>query len=399
MLVADLNKDGWLDLVGVAFSHDYEPGSLAHSSVIYYGSPRGFMREDADPLPTSSRGNGMLADVNRDGWLDIICPDRRGYLGIFLGGPEGYSEDRMWKIPLEGIDVGFVPAVTCADLNEDGYLDIIVSYMGHYTRDRAGFFILYGGPDGYSVDRTEFHDTEASSILVSAADLNNNGHLDLLVPAYSTQFTRELPAHIIWGDGKSFDFEHPLSIPCDACCAFLAIDITQNGYKDLLAVCHRDDIGHEVDSLLFWNGPEGLDLEHPVRIPGLGPHLSCARDFGNGYTRAPVEYFISKPIAVGNGRPIALHWTAKTPGDSEFRFEIRCAPQKGDLENGEWKGPDGVPDGIPAGRGSYYRSSGGESQGVEPDTAWLQYRVGLVSPNGCSTPKLTEVSIELADYF
>ena len=35
-----------------------------------------------------------------------------------------------------------------------------------------------------------------SSIRISVADLNNNGHLDLLVPAYSTKFSRQLPAHM-----------------------------------------------------------------------------------------------------------------------------------------------------------------------------------------------------------
>lgn len=388
VLAADLDRDGWLDLVGIAFSYDWDAESLAKSSVIYYGSPEGYSVENSRPLPTSARGNGMLADVNKDGWLDIICPDRRGYLAIFLGGPDGYSPDRMWKVPLAGIDVGWVPAVSCADLNEDGWLDIILSYMGHYTRTQPGFILLYGGPDGYSPDRIEFHPTEASSILISAADLNNDGHLDLLVPAYSTQFTRELPAHVYWGDGKSFDFEHPLAIPCDACCAFMAVDITGNGYKDLLAVCHRNDIGHQVDSLLFWNGPGGLDFEHPVRIPGLGPHLSCARDIGNGYTREPVEHYESEPIELGGGRPVRLSWIGETPHRTELRFELRSARSRESLEKQPWSGPEGP--------GSFYRASGSPIAGVDRDARWLQYRAGFVSPNGCGSPRLTEVRIDTA---
>ena len=80
--------------------------------------------------------------------------------------------------------------------------------------------------------------------------MNNNGHLDLLAPAYSSQFSRELPAHLYWGDGTSFDWENPLVIPCNASCAFMTVDITRNGYRDVLAVCHRDDLGHQVHGVL-----------------------------------------------------------------------------------------------------------------------------------------------------
>jgi hypothetical protein len=389
VLAADVNKDGWLDLVGIAFSYDHEHESLAKSSAIYYGSPDGFTLENAQPLPTSSRGNGMLADVNKDGWIDIIWADRRGYLGIYLGGPSGYSVDRMWKVPLEGIDVGEIPAVSCADLNEDGWLDIILSYMGHYTRTTSGFFLLYGGPDGYSADRMEFHETDASSILISAADLNNNEHLDLLVPAYSTQFTRELPAYIYWGDGETFDFDNPLAIPCDACCAFMAVDITGNGYKDLFAVCHRNDLGHQVDSLLFWNGPNGLDFENPARIPGLGPHLSCGRDMGNAYTREPVEHYESEPLEIEGRRPVRLGWIGNTPNKTELRFELRWARSKTSLENERWRGPRG--------EDGYYLTSGSGIDGLYPDATWFQYRVGFFSPSACGTPTLSEVQIDFAE--
>lgn len=140
-------------------------------------------------------------------------------------------------------DLG-VNAITCADLNGDGWLDLILTVMGHYTRSQSAFYIFYGGPDGFSQTRSEFHPTMASSIRISVADLNNDGYLDLLVPAYSTKFTRELPAHIYWGKENGFDFENPLVIPCDSSCAFMAVDISGNGHPDLLTICHRNDLGH-----------------------------------------------------------------------------------------------------------------------------------------------------------
>ena len=324
VLVADFNHDGWLDLLDVGYTYDAKPKTMANSSVIFWGSPSGFSPERSTVVPTYCIGNAQLADVNKDGWLDIIFFDQRGYLSIYLGGPQGYSPERMWKVPL---DVGprLVASINCADLNGDGWLDLIVSVMGHYSRQESGFFILYGGPDGFRKDRIEFHPTEASPIKISVADLNRDGHLDLLVPAYSTQFKRELPSHIFWGNGKTFDFDKPFVIPCDACCAFAALNISGNGYLDLLAVCHRNDLGHQVDSLLFWNGPKGLDLHKVARLPGLGPHLSSPRDFGNAYTREPLESYISPAHDTNGLKPARLTWKSDTPEKTYVKFQLRWA--------------------------------------------------------------------------
>ena len=232
----------------------------------------------------------------------------------------------------------------------------------------------------------EFHTTEASSILVSAADLNNNGHLDLLVPAYSTQFTRELPAHIYWGGEDGVDFNNPSSIPCDACCAFWSADITGNGFRDLLAVCHRNDLGHQVESMLFWNGPDGLDFENPARIPGLGPHLTCGRDFGNALTREPVEQYTSPPMELAGRHPVRIDWIGDAPGNTDLRFELRWAESENDLNSSIWHGPSGP--------GDFYLAPG--SLNIDPGARWLQYRASFVSPNGCGTPKLTEVRFDTA---
>ncbi len=386
VLVGDFNRDGWLDLLAVAYTYDDNPETLANSSVIFYGSSSGFSPERSKVVPTFCGGNAQVSDLNKDGWLDIIVYDKRGYLSVWLGGPDGFSEERMWKIPLEGAGAGGLAAITCADLNGNGWLDLIAVVMGHYTRKGSGFYILYGGPDGYSEDRIEFHATEASSILVSVADLNNDGHLDLLVPAYSTKFTRELPAYIFWGKENGFDFDNPQVIPCDSSCAFVAVDISGNGYLDLLTVCHRNDLGHQVDSLLFWNGPEGISFDRVSRLPGLGPHLASPRDFGNAYTREPLENYISPAYDMEDLKPVRLSWKAVTPAKTQIKFQLRWAESKETIDAAAWKGP--------AGEDSFYEIRGDPIEGVERTARWLQYKAILVSLNGCGSPKLEEVRID-----
>lgn len=388
VLVADFNRDGWLDLLAVAYTYDDKPETMAQSSVIFYGSAEGYSPERSAVVPTCCYGNAFLADVNKDGWLDIIYVDWRGCLTMYLGGPDGFSLDRVERISL-GLGEVTCPCVNCADLNGDGWLDLIVAVMGHYRRTESGFFILHGGSDGYSPERMEFHPTEASSVRISVADVNKDGNLDLLVPAYSTQFTRELPAHIYWGDGKTFDFEHPFVIPCDASCAFMAVDISGNGYLDVLAVCHRNDLGHQVDSPLFWNGPEGLSLDKVTRLPGLGPHLASPRDFGNLYTREPVEYYVSPAYFAQGMVPTRLCWEAETPGKTRLKLQLRCAEREEDLELSPWRGPNG--------EGSFYEESGLDITGMGEGGQWIQYRAAFVSPDGCQSPRLSEVRVHFEE--
>jgi hypothetical protein len=392
VLVADFNRDGWLDLLDVGYTYDDKPETMAKSSVIFWGSPSGFSSQRSTVVPTWCGGNAHLADVNRDGWLDIACYDPRGYLAIYLGGPQGFSPQRIQKVPLGVGDtpsifvVTDISAINSADLNGDGWLDLIVSVMGHYSRHKSGLFILYGGPDGYRKQRSEFHPLEASPVLISVADLNRDGHLDLLVPAYSTQFRRDLPAHIFWGNGKTFDFQKPFEIPCDACCALAPLNISGNGYLDLLAVCHRNDLGHQVDSLLFWNGPQGLSLDKVARLPGLGPHLASPRDFGNAYTREPQESYVSPAYDTKGLQPARLNWNGETPERTQIKFQLRWADTEEGLARTAWQGPNG--------ERTFYDKSGAEIRGVEKPCRWLQYKAVLVSLDGCRSPKLEEVRVE-----
>ena len=165
--VGDFNRNGWLDLLAVAYTHDHKPATMAASSVIFHGSQHGFCSRRATALPTFTKGNARVADLDGGGWLDVVCYDVRGYLAIYHGGPDGFSARRMSRVPLDIGGPGNVAAINCADLTGDGYLDLIVVLMGHYTRIDSGFFILYGGADGYSQERGEFHRTEASSILLT----------------------------------------------------------------------------------------------------------------------------------------------------------------------------------------------------------------------------------------
>ena len=383
LLAADINRDGYLDLIALATTYDKKPESMGKSTRIFYGSPEGYSLERSEVLPTYATGYGHLADLSRNGYLDLIISTKEAHLLVFHGGPDGFSPQRVSKIML---DVPCANAINSADINKNGYLDLVIGLPCHYERRRETFYILYGGPDGYSLDNAQKFMGGYTPGMISIADYDNDGNLDLLVGAYSTDQTRELPAKIFRGDGQRIDLDNPIDFHADAAFQIMALDLSRNGYLDLFFACHRNDLGHQVDSLIFWNGPEGLSWDRTTRLPGMGPHFLTSHDFGNAYTRQPLDRYISPPFDLAGQVPMSLHWDAQVPPTTQLKFQLRWADSKPDLERAPWCGP--------AGEGAYYEASGQPLKGLSAGLRYLQYRAEFVSLYGCVSPQLREVRIE-----
>ena len=98
--VADFNRDGYLDILALSHTYDDKPETFADSSRIFRGSAEGFSADRYDIFPTFCGATGYLADLTRNGYLDVLVGDKRGYVLIYLGGPEGYSLERTQRIPM-----------------------------------------------------------------------------------------------------------------------------------------------------------------------------------------------------------------------------------------------------------------------------------------------------------
>ena len=382
---ADLDRDGYLDLIAGVQTYDDKAETFARSSVIFKGSEEGYAVERSTVLPTYCTGNIHLADLQRNGTLDIVVGDKRGYLLIYHAGPEGYTLDHTTRIEL---DIERISVINSADLNGNGYPDLVVGFHSHYDRLPQTFYVLYGGPDGYSLDRSQKYMGHYTPGAIVIADFDGDGALDLLVGAYSSHVTRVLPARLFRGTGNGIDLDHPLEIEANSAFQIAAMDLNRNGYHDLFFACHRNDLGHQVDSLIYWQGPEGIDWDNPTPLPGMGPHWLTARDAGNALTRQPVEHYVSPPFALQGRPPASLSWNAEIPKTTALRFQLRWANAPDRLKEMAWHGPDGA--------GTHYVSSGDTVRSV-PDTARvIQYRAEFVSPYGIASPRLKEVRIGLA---
>ena len=379
----DFNRDGYLDLLAVttvlAVKDDPEK-----TSIIYYGSADGFSNSRIDRLKNYGF-TAAIGDVNNDGYIDVAFHDIRDQLLIYFGQADGFSDRHMQFLPCDA--TGDAVKINFADLNNDGWLDMIASILGTRLRHKDTLRIFYGSSDGYSPENIQEFFGGYSARFTGIADYNNDGNLDLVVSAYATPTTRVPPAQLFWGDGKGLDLENPVNFTAYGSGDVIQIDLNRDGWIDIVLACHRDDIGHQVDSLIYWNGPDGFFAKEPTRIPGLGPHGMYSYDHGNAFTRKPEENYFSPPFELRNRAVRSIHWESEETELLKIKFQLRWSETEEGLETAAWSGPDGD--------NSYYQTSGEAIQGILSDAQWLQYKATLVSPYGCGSPKLKEVRIVL----
>lgn len=383
---ADLNRDGYLDLVitiGMASARNSPSTAL-----IFWGSGQGYRFDNKAELKLSTRVSlsSSIADFNKDGYLDLIFTDVDSeQVDIFWGSSNGtFSTERRTQLEVQSS-----ATVEAADLNQDGWLDLILG--GGWDRKRFGrptrhATILWGSSQGYSAERSSR--LEAYDALEQAvADLNRDGYLDIVLTNYHAYLTRTVPAFVYWGNAEgTYSESRRLSLPAESSSALTVADLNQDGWHDLVVFNHVDRGDHGAGANIFWGGPQGYSFARRHWFPTFGPHFGVRRDIGNIYTRRLEEAYVSAALQCPSPRkPSRLAWKALTPHGTAVKFQLRSAASEADLAKAPWQGPDGS--------SSYYEQSGSSLQ-IASDHRWLQYRAVLVTPDGGSTPVLQSVSIE-----
>jgi hypothetical protein len=223
----------------------------------------------------------------------------------------------------------------------------------------------------------------------AVADLNKDGYLDIVMTNYHAGTTRTLPVFIYWGGPEgSYSESRRTSLPGESTSSVQVLDLNQDGWLDIIVSNHVDRGDHGAGTNIFWGGPKGYSYERRHWIPSFGSHFSVRYDVGNIYTRKLEEEYFSAPLPVPAGKvPSRLSWKASTPHGTAVKFQVRSAASKEGLTAAPWQGPPGT--------NSFYEKPEA-ALNVQTDHRWLQYRVVFSTPDGGSTPVLEEVIIEAA---
>ena len=256
--VGDLNGDGLLDIVLGKGRH-----WPLYNRVLLNDGKGGFTASNLGTAPDRTY-SAALADIDRDGDLDIIvsndAPDRKL---VYLNDGKGhFTEAGTFGSPNWSTRY-----VTVADLNGDGYPDIVAANRGDYPDLVDGkpgegphvptpsFVCLNDGKGHFPA--CEALPTESATSIV-AADLDGDGALDLFVPHRDGG-----QSIILWNDGKG---HFPTSTKVGPAAAWIRIgaagDFDGDGRLDL-AIIDEQKRGANV---LFNRG--GRTFGDPVQLPG-----------------------------------------------------------------------------------------------------------------------------------
>ncbi len=382
--IADLNRDGYLDLVFVTG----EP--LHGEGLIFWGGEGGYnpVRRTTLKLNTHLSISMNIADFNKDGFLDIVFGDVDSTnVDIFWGSDSGeFRDDRRTNLRLNN-----GATVEIADLNRDGWLDLILG--GGWDETRFGrptrhAMIVWGDPAGFSPDRVlrlEAYD----SLEQAVADVNRDGFLDIVMTNYHAYTTRTIPVFIYWGssDGQ-YSKSRRSSLPAESSSALTVADLNQDSWMDIVVFNHILDGDHGVGASIFWGSQGGYSSSRRHWFQTFGPHFSTRRDIGNIYDRSLEERYVSAPLQCPvNRTPTRLKWKARTTHGTTVRFQIRTASIRENLEKAAWCGATGG--------GDWFDESDAVLLNLADNCRWLQYRVALQTLDGGSTPVLEEVQIDV----
>lgn len=272
---------------------------------------RGFVPSQASPIKGEpSVGWVVSGDFDEDGIPDlaILNGSAKGTIGITLGdGQGGFS-------PVVNYSAGAVPeTMAVADLNSDGHLDLVA------TDFNSGLVsVLLGNGDGTFKTATTF--PSASPFFVAVADLNDDGVPDLVV---SNGLSGTVSVLLGNGDGT---FATGVTYPVGKSPRGVAIgDFNHDGVLDLAV----SNLTTSTISILLGNGDGTFGKQQLISTPGVSfyPTVGDLRRNGILDLIVPSAFTSNVYILLGNN-------------DGTFQtavpYPVAAAPQSvslGDIDN------------------------------------------------------------------
>lgn len=362
VMASDFNRDGYLEII--------TPANEWKTLRIFYGKDNFETYEDIEFDDEISGRWPSAVDVNGDGWMDLIVTTCKKYAYILYGGPDGFSFKRSQKLAVRK-SIG----ATAADLTKNGYPDIIIG--GHTDTPVKGdlrlrephhsyVYIYWNGPEGISEDNKCILRGDAADSF-AVADFNNDGWLDIFAGSYHGGVDRDVNSFLYWNrEGHFHELDRDL-LYAHSATGCMAADFNEDGYIDLALSNHKVDGDHTGYSAVWWNGPNGFNIQNQTHLPTKGPHGMISNNIGNIMDRSFNEYYTSVPYSIDADCKVkGISLEADIPPKTDVICEVR-------VNGGEWQKPEGVA--LKTG-----------------DT--LEYRLNLYAYNCLRTPRVTKVSVD-----
>ncbi len=260
--VADLNYDGHLDIV---FSNSYNEEGPNLNSYIYWGALNGFSVNNKTDLPTHNSCGNSIADLNHDGYLDIVFSNSDNgtdyYIDsyIYWGSPSGYVESNRTGLPTIGAFGN-----SLADLNNDGWLDIVFSNQTDETTWNQNSYVYWNSEEGFSIsNRTELSTHGALGNVLG--DLNKDGYLDIVFTNSRSDYS-----YIYWGSETGYTSENKTEILTYGDQGITLYDLDKNSWLDIVVAVNKCNDSYHTNSLIYWGTQNGFSVQDLTYLPTYG---------------------------------------------------------------------------------------------------------------------------------
>lgn len=276
---ADLNSDGFVDVVfaqSAGHSEYRQDRNQAYRSPsrIFWGSATGFARHQFLDLPAAGAVDVATGDLNRDGWPEIVFANKTDRENsdidsfIYWGSSEGFSGDHRTGLPTCTVN-----DVCLADVNNDQWLDVI------FANQTGDYSFAYLNQEGqFSVNkRLDLSTSHAKGCVVS--DFNRDGFADVFFTNHQRAGNRLTNSLLYFGSAEGFSADNRQEFPTIGAWGVSAADLNQDGWVDLFVSNHREHYSYEVPSFVYWNASTGFDTSRRTPIYEHGATGNCISDF------------------------------------------------------------------------------------------------------------------------
>ena len=251
--VADLNDDGWLDLVVANRGTLPLEESVEMDSFVYLGGAEGFSEENRLGLPTIGVIAAVVADVDNDGDSDIVFANESGDSSYAYLNDGGYfsSERRIAFTTHTAHDC------IVADFDNDGFADVF--FTNHHQNENRliDSYLYYGSADGFTEQRRQGLPT-MGAMGVSAGDLNEDGWIDLVISNFQDPHAFDVPSYIYWNSPTGFERTRRTPLYEHGAAGNAIVDLDGDGHLDVLILSMVSGARGTNPNYVYWGNKDGL---------------------------------------------------------------------------------------------------------------------------------------------
>ncbi|NWG12641.1 MAG: VCBS repeat-containing protein [Acidobacteria bacterium] len=338
---ADVNGDGVPDLL---FANT-EGGRRAglNPNYIYWGDgSRNYGPERATEIPSYYSTGSFQADLDDDGWPDIgfnegrfsiSKPDTLHGVYLYWGSARGFDTEARTILAMQEAEGG----IRVADLDRDGYLDLIAGGAVPEGRSGGGFAIFWGAASGFSTRRRSFFDTGTMSRAPLVADLDGDGFLDLAAAPYAAT-----GLFIYWGSAAGYSADARISkLLTDREVSHPeAADLDRDGLLDLVIPTRRFQGRTETDTYVYYRTSEGFTERRRIALPSMAAYDPSIADLDRDSWLDLVIPNYSGSQAGKRSLPVYIYWGNRTGFDRSRRSELPADSASGtmvaDFDGDSW---------------------------------------------------------------